>query len=102
MITPQELLANKPSEDEVDRVDQMWAMMDSTTQFLNALLQVLKSRELDNEHAALEKFVAEMAQVEAKDMNTPILPADQTKEFWRDPCWRDKNIFPITQRQGSK
>jgi hypothetical protein len=87
-ITAQELLDNKPSADEVRRVDQMWAMFDSTTQFLSALNQVLKDRELDNECAALATFVAKMAQVEANDMNTPIVP--------------EQNFAPITQRAVPK
>ena len=78
-ITVQELLDNKPSSNEVERLDQMWAMFDSTTQFLEALKQVLTNRELDNERAALAKFVAEMAQVEAADMNTPITQRDGSK-----------------------
>ncbi len=101
-ITAQELLDNKPSTDEVRRVDQIWAMFHSTTQFLEALNQVLKERELDNECAALAKLIPEMARVEADDMNTPIVPDDQKKAFWSDPCWRERNVVPITQRAVPK
>lgn len=85
-ITPQELLDNKPSNEEVDRVDQMWAMFDTTTQFLAALKQVLINREVGNEIATLEQFLPRFAEVEAHDMNIPV----------------NQPIPPITQRAVPK
>lgn len=71
-MTAQKLLNDMPSTSEVARMDAMWAVFNSTTQFLLALKQVMINRELDNEQAALEKFLPVLAQVEATDMNVPL------------------------------
>lgn len=63
------LLNEKPSASEVQRVDDLWAVFNSTTQFLAALKQVMINRDIPNEAAALERFLPEMARVEANDLN---------------------------------
>ena len=84
-MSAQRLLNEKPSESEVQRVDDLWAMFNSTTQFLAALKQVMVNREIPNEAAALEQFVPVMARVEANDLNaliaaqTPIAQRDVSK-----------------------
>lgn len=78
-MTAQKILDNKPSESEVERVDAVWSMFDSTTQFLEALRQVLENREIDSERAVLEKILPIMARVEANDLNTPIAQRDVPK-----------------------
>jgi hypothetical protein len=70
--TAEELLNDKPSDSEVERVDALWSRFNSTTQFLNALKQVLIERDLPNEVVSLEKFLLVLAQVEATDMNVPL------------------------------
>lgn len=71
--TAQELLNDKPSQAEVERVDALWGMFNSTTQFLTALHQVLINREpLDYEANTLEKFLPGFAQVEAEEMNVTL------------------------------
>jgi hypothetical protein len=70
-MTAQKLLNDKPNEAEVERVDQVWKMFNSTTQFLAALKQVMLNRDIPNEAATLDRFLPVMAQVEAHDMNVP-------------------------------
>lgn len=66
------LLNETPSASEVQRVDDLWAMFNSTTQFLAALKQVMINRDIPNEAAVLERFLPEMARVEANDLNALI------------------------------
>ena len=89
-ITVKSILNNPPSETEVERVDALWASFDSTTQFLSALAQVLRNREITNEERVLAQLLPAMAQVEADDLNTPLQAPTQKKEFWNDPCWRQR------------
>jgi len=97
--TAAELLNDKPTDSEVERVDTLWSMFNSTTQLLSALRLVLIEREvLDHEVKALDQFLPILAQAEADNMNTPIVPNDTRKEFWHDPCWRERAVAPITQR----
>lgn len=71
--TAQELLNDKPTENEVERVDALWGMFNSTTQFLQALKQVLINREpLDHEVNALNLLLPGFAQAEATSMNVPL------------------------------
>jgi hypothetical protein len=66
------LLNETPSASEVQRVDDLWAVFNSTTQFLAALKQVMLNRDIPNEAAALEQFLPVMAQVEANDLNALV------------------------------
>lgn len=78
-MSAERLLNEKPSASEVQRVDDLWAMFNSTTQFLAALKQVMVNREIDSERAVLEQVLPVMAQVEANDLNTPITQRDIPK-----------------------
>jgi hypothetical protein len=78
-MNAERLLNEKPSESEVQRVDDLWAMFNSTTQFLAALKQVMVNREIDSERAVLEQVLPIMAQVEANNLNTPIAQRDIPK-----------------------
>ena len=78
-MSAERLLNDKPSAREVQRVDDLWAMFNSTTQFLAALKQVMVNREIDSERAVLEQVLPIMAQVEANDLNTPIAQRDIPK-----------------------
>ena len=70
--TAEALLNDKPTDSEVERVDALWGMFNSTTQFLAALQQVLVNREIENELTVLTQFLPTIAQVEADDLNVPI------------------------------
>lgn len=81
------LLNETPSASEVQRVDDLWAVFNSTTQFLAALKQVLINRDIPNEAAVLEQLLPEMARVEANDLNALVKACSQE---------------PITQRAVPK
>lgn len=69
MTTATALLNDKPKASEVEQVDSLWAMFNSTTQFLQALKSVLVERELTEEASALARFLPDFAIEESRYEN---------------------------------
>lgn len=104
--TAGELMRNKPSAHDVDRVESLWRDFGSTTQFLEAIRQAMIRSELDRESNSLERFIPVMAEVEAQDLNElsdSLKSRTYVGDFWKDPCWKETGAacpinHPITQR----
>lgn len=68
-VTPEQLLAEKPTEDDCLAVDRCLSRFNSTTGFLNALAVVLLDLEAFGECGLLNKFTPIMARIESAGMN---------------------------------
>jgi hypothetical protein len=95
-VTGSDLMAQKPRACDVEKVEALWNMFHSTTQFLMALRATLVERELTNEAAVLDRALPSLSKIEAAELNElcdDLAEAAQTRrnnqEFWSDSCWKD-------------